>query len=94
MNLVDALKAKYPGSQAWQNGDNADMDKRLTANWSIVYVLIDFMIDMAASAIYYMIIKRSRIASMLFGLKPKAKKIAVTLEARCKFDKSAIISQN
>jgi glucan biosynthesis protein C len=47
-----------------------------------VYVLIDLVIGMAASAICYMIIKRSRIASMLFDLKPKAKKIAVPLEAR------------
>ncbi|MRT42990.1 hypothetical protein GJV09_16800 [Enterobacteriaceae bacterium RIT702] len=37
---------------------------------------------MAAIAICYMNIKRSRIASMLFGLKPKAKKIALPLEAR------------
>jgi len=29
MNLVDALKAKYPGSQAWQIGDNADMANEL-----------------------------------------------------------------
>jgi len=29
MNLVDALKAKYPDSQAWQIGDNADMDNEL-----------------------------------------------------------------
>ncbi|MCS3434031.1 hypothetical protein [Klebsiella sp. BIGb0407] len=58
------------------------MDRWLPANWSIVYVLIDFVIGMAAGALYYMIIKRSSIASMLFGLKPKAKKIAMPLEAR------------
>lgn len=29
MNLVDALKAKYPGSQAWHIGDNADMANEL-----------------------------------------------------------------
>lgn len=29
MNLVDALKAKYPGSQAWQIGDNPDMANEL-----------------------------------------------------------------
>lgn len=58
------------------------LDTWLPANCSIVYVLIDFVIGMAASAICYMIIKRSRIASMLLDLKPKAKKIAVPLEAR------------
>jgi len=58
------------------------LDSWLPANWSIIYVLIDFAIGMAASAICYMIIKRSRVASMLFGLKPKAKKVAVPLEAR------------
>jgi len=39
---------------------------------------------MAASAVCYRIIRRSRIALMLFGLKPKAKKIAGPLEARMK----------
>jgi len=70
------------------------VDKWLPVNWSSVYVLIDFMIGMTVNALNYLIIKRSRIALMLFVMKPKAKKIGVLLEEQRKFDTSALIVQN
>jgi len=58
------------------------IDDWLPANYAVLYVLIDCAIGIGLSAVCYWFIKRSRVASMMFGLKPKAKKVPVPLEAR------------
>ncbi|WP_313683194.1 acyltransferase family protein [Pantoea sp.] len=56
------------------------MDVWLPANLSIIYVLINCAIGIAVSTLCYWLIKRSRFTSMLFGLKPKAKKVVMPAE--------------
>ncbi|MCA1177955.1 MULTISPECIES: acyltransferase family protein [unclassified Pantoea] len=58
------------------------IDDWLPANLSVSYVLLDCLIGIVVSAMFYWCIKRSRLASWLFGLKPKAKKMPVPIEAR------------
>ncbi|WP_220496544.1 acyltransferase family protein [Pantoea sp. B_9] len=58
------------------------LDVWLPDNLSVLYVLIDFALGIALSAVCYAIVKRSRFASFMFGLKPKDKKVAVPVEAR------------
>ena len=58
------------------------LDVWLPDNLSVLYVLLDFAIGIALSAVCYTVVKRSRFASFMFGLKPKEKKEAVPVEAR------------
>ncbi|ADU71352.1 acyltransferase family protein [Pantoea sp. At-9b] len=58
------------------------MDVWLPANLSIIYVLINCFIGIAFSTLCYLLIKRSRIASVLFGLKVKTKKAVAPVEVR------------
>ncbi|QDY43880.1 acyltransferase family protein [Candidatus Pantoea soli] len=58
------------------------LDVWLPDNFSVLYVLFDFAVGIALSGLCYMLVKRSRLASFMFGLKPKDKKPAVPVEAR------------
>lgn len=50
------------------------LDTWLPAQFSIIYVLIDFVIGIAVSVMCYFLIKQSHYASFIFGVKPKMKK--------------------
>jgi len=58
------------------------IDSWLPDSFAVLYVLIDCAIGIVLSSVCYWFIKRSRFASFMFGLKPKAKKAPVPLEAR------------